>query len=125
MRTGIEKKAFWSQTEGSKVVRLASVMETYNASNLEHTVQDLHDILKSYYKVARKRFVDNICMQGADYHLVTGPDAPIKVFSPAFVADLTSEQLESIAGEDISTRRKRAALKHEIQNLEKGKKVLI
>ena len=30
--------------------------------NMEHTVRDIHDILRSYYKVARKRFVDNVCM---------------------------------------------------------------
>jgi hypothetical protein len=39
-------------------------------SNIEHAVQDLHDILRSYYKVARKRFVDNICMQAAGYLLI-------------------------------------------------------
>lgn len=32
-------------------------------SNFTHTIQDLHDILQPYYKVARKRFVDNIYRQ--------------------------------------------------------------
>lgn len=36
----------------------------------DHTVQDIHGILESYYKVARKRFVDNVCMQAVDYYLV-------------------------------------------------------
>lgn len=97
---------------------------TSNASNLEHTVSDLHDILKAYYKVARKRFVDVVCMQAADFHLVTGPDTPIKVFSPAFVHGLTESQLENIAGEDIITKRKRAELKREIESLESGRKLL-
>ena len=95
-----------------------------NLSNLEHTVCDLHDILKSYYKVARKRFVDNVCMQAADFHLVTGPDTPIRVFSPKFVSKLSPEQLETIAGEDISRKRKRAELEREIKSLEKAKKFL-
>lgn len=30
----------------------------------KHTVRDIHDILKSCYKVARKRCVDNVCMKG-------------------------------------------------------------
>lgn len=94
------------------------------ASNLDQTVCDLHDILKSYYKVARKRFVDVVCMQAADYYLVTGPDTPIKVFSPAFVYDLTEGQLENIAGEDAITKRKRAELTREIDSLEKGRKLL-
>jgi hypothetical protein len=32
-------------------------------SNEQHAVQDIHDILKSYYKVCRKTFVYNICTQ--------------------------------------------------------------
>ena len=96
-----------------------------NATNLDFVIQDLHDILCAYYKVARKRFVDNVCMQGADYHLIAGPDTPLKVFTPAFVGSLSKEQLESIAGEDLSTRRKRKELRNEIANLEKGRKVLI
>lgn len=95
-----------------------------NFSNLEHTVCDLHDILKSYYKVARKRFVDNVCMQAADFHLVTGPDTPVRVFSPKFVSKLSTEQLETIAGEDISRKRKRAELEREINSLEKARKFL-
>ena len=95
-----------------------------NLSNLEHTVCDLHDILKSYYKVARKRFVDNVCMQAADFHLVTGPDTPVRVFSPKFVSKLSTEQLETIAGEDISRKRKRAELEREIKSLEKARKFL-
>ena len=31
-------------------------------SKMEHTVRDIHDILLSYYKLARKRFVDNVCV---------------------------------------------------------------
>ena len=95
-----------------------------NLSNLEHTVCDLHDILKSYYKVAHKRFVDNVCMQAADFHLVTGPDTPVRVFSPKFVSKLSPEQLETIAGEDISRKRKRAELEREIKSLEKARKFL-
>lgn len=65
---------------------------------LEETVQDIHNILKSYYKVARKRFIDNMCMQAADYYLVTGPAAPMKLFSPSWVYNLSREQLDQIAG---------------------------
>ena len=94
-------------------------------SNLKHTVDDLHDILCSYYKVARKRFVDIVCMQAVDFFLITGHDAPIKVFSPQFVSELTNEQLESIAGEDLVSKRKREDLKRKIENLEAGKKIAL
>ena len=59
------KKAFDSP-EG-KVVRVDDLNHHQNMSNAEHVVQDLQDILESYYKVARKRFVDNVCMQATGY----------------------------------------------------------
>lgn len=107
-----------------EVVSLDDILQTTTASNADHTIRDLHDILKSYYKVARKRFVDVVTMQVVDHFLVTGPAAPVKLFSPEFVSGLNEDQLARIAGEDVSTRKKREELKREIENLTNGKKIL-
>lgn len=120
----MEKLSFDGGDNGA-VVKLEAILTTSTSSNLDHTIRDLHDILKSYYKVARKRFVDVVCMQAADYHLVTGPAAPVRLFSPVFVSRLNEEQLGRIAGEDVSTKRKRAELNREIANLEGGRKTLV
>lgn len=93
-------------------------------SNVDHVSQDIHDILHSYYNVARKRFVDNVCMQAMGYELINGPDTPLKLFSPSFITNLTDEQLEDIAGEDHGLKRKRAQLEKEITSLGEGKKTL-
>lgn len=106
------------------VVRLADITQQHDMSNEEHTVQDLHDILQSYYKVARKRFVDNICMQAVDYYLVTGPKTPMGLFSPNFVANLTKDQLEDIAGEEESLKSTRRHLSKKLKDLEEAKKIL-
>jgi hypothetical protein len=123
MQDSIQKKAFSGCQHGT-VIRVQDVVHSHHMSNIEYVVQEIHDILKSYYKVARKRFTDNLCMQAADYHLVTGPVSPLKLFSPSFVSGLTDEQLVEIAGEDILLKRKRAALTKEIAGLEEGKRVL-
>ena len=94
-------------------------------SNLDHTVRDIHDILDAYYKVARKRFVDNVCMQAADYYLVTGPEAPMKLFSPSWVNDLSDDRLEEIVGEGRASKRRRLQLQKEVEDLEVGKAVLL
>lgn len=99
-------------------------MEQSPAGNTEQTVQDLHDILQAYYSVALKRFVDTVCKQGSDHHLVTGAASPLRVFSPDFVSGLTPEQLEWIAGEELTSRRRRQALTQEIALLKEGKKIL-
>ncbi|CAG8976279.1 hypothetical protein HYALB_00011764 [Hymenoscyphus albidus] len=107
------------------VVPLRAITQThYHMSNAEHIVQDLHDILQSYYKVARKRIVDVICMQAADYYLISGPDTPLKLFSPVFVGAMTPEQLDEVSGEDARQKRRRKQLQKEIEDLERGRKIL-
>jgi hypothetical protein len=94
------KKAFDS-SEG-KVVRVDDLKHQQNMSNAEHAIQDLQDILESYYKVARKRFVDNVCMQATGYYLLQGPLTPMGLLSSSLVSSLSREQLDQIAGEDRS-----------------------
>ena len=120
----MEKSKFTAGNFG-EVVKIDAILQTSTASNADHAIRDLHDILKSYYNVARKRFVDVMCMQAVDHHLITGPSAPISLFSPSFVSKLDEGQLERIAGEDISTKRKREELRREIENLTNGKNILI
>ncbi|KAL1614812.1 hypothetical protein SLS54_009469 [Diplodia seriata] len=109
---------------GLQVVRVNDVITSMDMSNMDHDIQDLHDILRAYYKVARKRIVDNVINQGGRYWLIMGPNTPIKLFTPAFVSQLSAEKLQDIAGEEPSTRRRRAQLLKEQEDLEKGRKIL-
>ncbi|KAF1809570.1 hypothetical protein P152DRAFT_152974 [Eremomyces bilateralis CBS 781.70] len=123
IRAKLQKKAF-KDIDGKLVVSLEDIVQNHHTSNVEHVVQEIHDILQSYYKVARKRFADNICMQAADHHIVTGPCSPLRLFGTAFVSHLSDEQLMDIAGEDAASRMKRATLTKEIAGLEAGKKIV-
>ena len=107
-----------------KVVKLNRVTQSTSMDNTKHAVQEIHDTLVSYYKVARKRFVDTVCMQGSDYHLLTGPSSPLRLFSTDFVSQLSESDLEIIAGEENSTKQLRKSLTDKIAALEKGKKLL-
>jgi hypothetical protein len=124
MQAALESKAVGGCTHG-RVVRFNDIVHHHPMSNTRHTVHDIHDILESYYKVARKRFVDNVCMQATDYHLVTGPNTPLKLLSPSYILNLAEHQLEDIAGEDPSLKRKRKQLKKEIDDLQQGRKILL
>jgi hypothetical protein len=123
LHAGMQSRSFSDCTHG-EVVKLDDIIQHHPMSNDDHAIQDLHDILQSYYKVARKRFVDSLRMQAADYHLTTGPRTPLKLFSPAFVAEMTPTQLEEVAGEDLTLKRKRIQLEKESRNLEDGKRIL-
>ncbi|KAM0801078.1 dynamin GTPase [Usnea florida] len=125
MKAVMQKRSVTTD-KGTKWVSFdKAILPQSTASNTDQTILDLHDILKSYYKVARKRFVDVVMMQAVDYYLINGPEAPLKLFSPTFASALTADQLERIAGEDVSTKRKREELQREIENLTNGKKILV
>ena len=77
--------------------------------------------LEAYYKVVRKTFVDNVCKQVVERHLLKNlPD----IFSPQSVAGYTDEELERIAGERPEVVEKRKRLYEELENLKAGLKDL-
>ncbi|EAA33377.2 hypothetical protein GE21DRAFT_6461 [Neurospora crassa] len=93
-------------------------------SNAEQVKEDIHDTLKSYYKVARKRFVDVMCQQAIDDHLLNGDDSPLRILTSDMVAKMSDSQLDRIAGEDAATKRERERLDAEIAGLKTALDVL-
>ncbi|OAA45506.1 Dynamin, GTPase domain protein [Metarhizium rileyi] len=113
------------KNDATKRVALESVESIVNKnSTLQSSHEDIHDILKSYYKVARERFVDNIYRQAIDHCLLTGPMSPLFLFNETWVLSLDEEKLQSIAGESRSVREKREQLTKKIQDLEEALKIL-
>jgi hypothetical protein len=93
-------------------------------SNEEYIVQDIHDILKSYYKVSRKTFVDNVCKQATIHSLLHSEQGPLGLFSPVFVSQLSATKLQDLAGEAPRLERSRAQLTKEMASLAKAMEVL-
>lgn len=122
VRVGSHNKATISD---NLIVDLASVKNaTTSKSNVEHVKEEIHDILCSYYKVARKRFVDNVYHQAIDHNLLTGPLSPLVVFSQEWVIKLKAEQLERIASESFTTKERRATLTTIINDLKIAMRIL-
>uniref|UniRef100_A0A0B7KRL1 GED domain-containing protein n=1 Tax=Bionectria ochroleuca TaxID=29856 RepID=A0A0B7KRL1_BIOOC len=111
-------------TKYGEVVRLKDVVSQHPLQNGEQMIQEIHDILRSYYLLSRKRFIDNVRMQVADDLLITGPETPLKIFSSELVSGMTDEELDDVAGEDPSVRRNREAIQEKINLLRKAMKIL-
>ncbi|KAH8661179.1 hypothetical protein BGZ61DRAFT_539849 [Ilyonectria robusta] len=110
---------------GKLVVELNSIQSTMsNMSNAEHTAEDIHDILHAYYKVACKRFIDNVYHQAVDHCLLSGPMSPLALFPEQWVLQLDIDKLTAIAGEARITRDNRERLEKTIQDLEEAVKIL-
>ncbi|KAJ5493353.1 hypothetical protein N7539_002099 [Penicillium diatomitis] len=120
----LSNKVFTSKHHGP-AIQLSDLQQQSHMSNSEHTVQDIHDILRAYYKVSCKRFIDNICMQASDHHLITGPRSPLRLFNPSWVISLSDSSLERLAGESTATKRRRLQLRKEVQDLENGRRALM
>ncbi|CAK1356816.1 unnamed protein product [Cercospora beticola] len=120
----VEEKAIETYDHG-KVVQLEHALQPLRSmSNEQHIVEDIHDILKSYYKVCRKTFVDNVCRQSVIHYLLESDLSPLALFSPLYVSQLSADVLESIAGEDQALKRDRARLTKEEASLAEAVKVL-
>lgn len=128
IRSALQSEAVSITPDGvgrpQSMVRVNAAVSSVHMGNTQHTIEDIHAILNSYYKVARKRFVDVVCMQAAGHILVTGPDSPLRLFTPTFVHRLSLDNLHTIAGEDVVSKRTRKGLEKEIESLRAGRKVL-
>jgi hypothetical protein len=106
------------------VIRLEDIVQNHPLSHDDHIIREIYYILKPYYKLSRKRLVDGVRMQAAEFYLLAGPEIPLKLYPPNFVAGLTTAQLEDIAGEEPGIKRKRAELEKEIELVEEGMQML-
>lgn len=91
---------------------------------MQQVCEDILDVLTSYYKVARKRFVNALCRQVISHFLLDGDQSPLRVFSPDLVMGLDDKLLEKIAGEDAERKDRRAILQADMANLEAAMQVL-
>jgi hypothetical protein len=115
--------AFQIGESSEPLLRLKDILKVV-MSNDDHTIQDLHDTLKSYYKVARKRFVDAVCLQAVDHYLVSGKTSPLWIFSPDFIGKMSDTELHQIAGDEDETIRARNTLETELSTLRQGERIL-
>jgi hypothetical protein len=88
------------------------------------TQQEIHSGLKAYYNISLSRFVDVVCQQVIDYFLLHSDKGPLAVLSTTSVMNMTPDQLDAIAGEDMVSRGKREQLEKEIEVLTRAHKVL-
>ncbi|KAI3331553.1 interferon-induced GTP-binding protein Mx2 [Xylariaceae sp. AK1471] len=97
---------------------------TVNKANAAQVREYMHDILSSYYEVARQRFVDVVYQQAINHYLLVGEKSPLRLFNTEMVLSLNEEQLDMIAAEDAPVQQRREKLVRDIENLEQALKVL-
>ncbi|KAI1142261.1 P-loop containing nucleoside triphosphate hydrolase protein [Hypoxylon sp. FL0543] len=131
-KLGMENRVETKDGEGNVVNQEAGVFLSraqlnnlsFNMANSDHVREYMHDILESYYKVSRKRFVDVVCQQAVNHFLLAGEGSPLKTFSTQMVLNLNEDQLDMIAAEDAPVKLRREKLGRDIKNFEDALRVL-
>lgn len=100
-------------------VNFQTMLEQSRLSNEDQVVNDIHDILKAYYRVALRRFTDNVVLQAVGRHFL-GEKSPLKVFSPEFVSGLSETELADLAEENTATLTARVELGCRVERLQRG-----
>lgn len=113
-----------NRTEGIFFSRAQLNNLSFNMANSDHVREYMHDVLKSYYKVSQKRFVDVVCQQAINYYLLQGEGSPLKIFSTQMVLNLNEDQLDMIAAEDAPVKLRREKLGRDIKSFEDALRVL-
>lgn len=109
--------------DGEKyIMNFKSLTSVSHLSNEASAVHDIHDVLNAYYKVALKRFNDNVVNQVVQRNLLR-PGGPLTVFAPDWVGKLESDELAAIAGEDFMTSNARKELAAQMGRLEQARKI--
>ncbi|KAF2857272.1 P-loop containing nucleoside triphosphate hydrolase protein [Piedraia hortae CBS 480.64] len=107
-----------SEDDATEVV-LSDIMDAVHLNNEDQAVFDIHDILRAYYKVALKRFADNVVVQIVE-RCFLGEDGPVKTLTPAFIGGMAEQELADIAAENSVTASARSDISHRLERLEKA-----
>lgn len=95
-------------------MNVTDVLRGIHLSNEEQAINDIHDILKAYYKLALKRFCDTVILQVTERCLL-GQDAAIRFLSPNLAGGMDDRELADIAEENFATSTSRNNLLSRIQ----------
>ncbi|KAL6879909.1 P-loop containing nucleoside triphosphate hydrolase protein [Trichoderma longibrachiatum] len=100
---------------------LAKLTSTIHLSNEDQAVNDIHDALKAYYKVAIKRFGDYVVISVVERFI--GDQGALKFFSSEYVGGLSDQQLAAMAAESYATSTARVELEHRCQRYREALRV--
>lgn len=95
----------------------ALLFDELHVSNSQNLEDEIHDILKAYYEIARDDFVEYVNHLIVEPYL-NSPDGPVLFFSPLHVSEMPPEQLESLVVEPVSQLRERTDLQSTLVRLQ-------
>ena len=91
-------------------------------SNQQNLEDEIHDILRAYYEIARENFIEFVNVHIVERYL-DNKEGPVYAFSPAYLGKLTDGQVESMAAEDEEKEKRRRDLEATLERLAKAEEI--
>ncbi|KAI9096888.1 P-loop containing nucleoside triphosphate hydrolase protein [Phlyctochytrium arcticum] len=97
---------------------LRELSRHYSIENMdEYACREVLEYMRAFYKVALKKFIDNMATDVIERHLLEGLE---DIFSPVAVNEMTDDQIKRIAEESESTSSIREYTQNKRDGLQKG-----
>lgn len=96
---------------------LEALMKRSEPDMNRYACSEALDCMQAYYKVALKRFIDDIAIEAIEFQLISKLS---DILSPVGVTFLTADKVADIAGESDKSRELRSQLTGQLQVLEQG-----
>ncbi|KAJ5558985.1 dynamin GTPase [Penicillium sp. DV-2018c] len=96
---------------------VTSIQQRVVVDMTEQACSEAQNDLNAYYKVAMKTFVDNICRQVIERHIIAKLPS---VFEPVLVSGYETEELLRMAAESAQVSARRDEARHFQKVLEKS-----
>lgn len=119
---GLRRAGFVDGQVHAAPINFSQMTSGMHLSNEKSAVIEIHDNLRAYYRVALKRFIDNVAVQVIE-RVLLGSQGPVRIFTSEFVVGLADEVREKIAGEEEETADRRAELEAQLTRLEGARKI--
>lgn len=100
----------------------AALFAEIHMSNQQNLEDEIHDILRAYYEIARENFVEFVTVHIVERYL-DDQEGPMYAFSPSYVGKMTDAEVEDMAAEDEDREKHRADLKATLERLLKAEEI--
>lgn len=101
-----------------------ALFDEIHVSNAQNLADEIHDVLKAYYEIARDDFVEYVNHLIVEPYL-NAPDGPVLFFSPLYVSGLAPEKLEALAIEEVALVRERTDLVNTLVRLKRAEAIAL
>ncbi|KAL8781437.1 MAG: hypothetical protein Q9213_005988 [Squamulea squamosa] len=123
----ISVKQDGSTTDNEIVINLrdvAALFDQIHMSNAQNLEDDIHDILKSYYELALRDFIEYVNQQVVESYL-RDPEGPVLFFNPSYVSQLSQESIEDLGAEESEIVAKRKELQETLARLNRAEEIAL